>query len=81
MPGWWSARIRDISVGGLGLVVGNRLEPGTGLVVGLPSKKASWPRSVAGRVMHVHQQGDGAWAHGCAFAAPLSEPQLHDLLA
>jgi hypothetical protein len=79
--GWGAGQIRDISLGGLGLVVVHRLEPGTGVVVGLPSKKAGLPRVVTGQVRHVRQQPDGAWAHGCAFATQLTERQLQELLS
>jgi hypothetical protein len=37
----WSARVRDISVGGIGLVLGRRFEPGAGLAVDIPASATS----------------------------------------
>jgi hypothetical protein len=73
-------RVRDISAGGIALLLNHRFEPGTALIVELSakSKVASRPRPV--RVVHVTPEKNGRWIIGCAFVSKLSADELQGLL-
>lgn len=75
----WQGTIRDISSGGIGLVLRRRFERGTGLVIELPGG-GDEPATVLARVVHVKAQPGGAWALGCVFVSPLSDEELNALL-
>lgn len=74
----WQGSVRDISTGGIGLVLRRRFERGTGLVIELPG--GDEPTTVLVRVVHVKAQPGGAWALGCVFVSPLSDEELNALL-
>jgi hypothetical protein len=76
----WLGRVRDISVGGIALLLNHRFELGTALIVELSakSKVASRPRPV--RVVHVTPEKKGRWIIGCAFASILSADELQGFL-
>jgi hypothetical protein len=71
----WEARIRDISRGGLGLLLDRRLEPGTLITVDLPLTP-DCPRLLLARVVHATAQPDGGWLVGCALFDLLPEEEL-----
>lgn len=76
------ARVNDISIGGLGLHLGERFEAGTQLTVRLHTRSgepASALKEV--RVAHASEQADGTWLLGVAFLQALSEAELQVLLA
>jgi hypothetical protein len=75
----WNARIEDISLGGLSLVLRRRFEPGAGLALELPATATQPVSTVLVRVVHVKQQA-GSWLLGCAFVSRLSEEELKTLL-
>jgi hypothetical protein len=75
----WPARVRDISLTGICILVSRRFEPGTLLAVDLQNAAAELPSTLIGRVVRVNRQADGDWALGCVFATPLSEEELHTL--
>lgn len=75
----WTARVRDISSGGLCLVLGRRFERGAGLAIEVPGADSDSPSTLLARVVHVRAQGGGLWALGCAFVSPLSDEELEDL--
>jgi c-di-GMP-binding flagellar brake protein YcgR len=77
----WSGVIRDVSVGGLGLVLGRKYDAETILTVELQSKDRRFTRSLVARVVHVSPHEGGRWLHGCAFARPLEERELQALLS
>jgi hypothetical protein len=60
----WSATIRDISVGGVRLLVRRRFEPGAGLAIELRSHDGTEPYVVLARVVHAQAEGTapGPWA-------------------
>jgi PilZ domain len=72
----WSARVRDISRGGVNLQVNRLFEPGSFLRVDLPLGSDMTPRSLQVKVIHAHPQGPGKWSLGCAFDKPLAEEDL-----
>jgi hypothetical protein len=79
----WTARVRDISAGGVGLLLQHRFRPGTPLVIQLKGRGESWCRAVGARVVHATPvwAEDGAWwLVGCAFSSPLSEEELRILV-
>jgi len=76
----WSAQIRDLSEGGVGVVLRRRFEPGAGLAIEIPESESSSTTLLMGRVVHTTSLPGGLWLHGCAFVSPLSEDELNRLL-
>lgn len=72
----WTARARDISAGGVGLILRRRFEPGTGLALVLAGADAA----VYARVVHVTALAGIGWMHGCQFVNPLTPEELNHLL-
>jgi c-di-GMP-binding flagellar brake protein YcgR len=72
----WPARLKDISAGGIGLVVERRFEPGTMLAVDLVSTGSGSPRTLLSRVRHVTAQPEGEWLLGVALLREMSEEEL-----
>ena len=75
----WSAVIRDISAGGIRLVLRRRFEPGTGLAIELPGNDETY--TVLAKVIHVRATDDGSWALGCRFISELGDSEVERLLA
>jgi hypothetical protein len=79
----WPGKIRDISQGGVGLLLRHRFRPGTRLTVELRSHSGAYLRTVRARVVHAKPavvDGVVCWVLGCAFDQPLSEEELQPLL-
>jgi serine/threonine protein kinase len=74
----WTAQIRDISAGGIGLVINRRFEPGTVLRVKLPGSSSR--RLYLVRVVRVKADTARTWIAGCVFARPLSDEEVQSLL-
>ncbi len=72
----WSARVRDISQGGLNLQLNRSFESGSILNVDLPLGADLSPRTLQVKVVHAQNQGPGNWSLGCAFEKPLEEGDL-----
>jgi hypothetical protein len=72
----WPARLRDISAGGVGLVLGRRFEAGTLLAVDLANTASGSPRTLLSRVMHVTAQPEGEWLLGLALLREMGEDEL-----
>jgi hypothetical protein len=72
----WSARVRDISRGGLNLQLNRSFEQGSVLSVDLPLGADLSPRTLQVKVVHAQNQGPGKWSLGCAFEKPLDEGDL-----
>src|SRR6266705_6908346 len=62
----WSARVRDISRGGLNLQLNRSFEQGSVLSVDLPLGADLSPRTLQVKVVHTQNQGPGNWSLGCA---------------
>jgi hypothetical protein len=71
-----SARIRDVSQGGVNLLVPCAYEPGELLTVSLPSSEGHAPLTVLACVVHCHKLAEGEYALGCNFSQELSEEDL-----
>jgi len=76
----WPATIRNISRGGVGLVVDRRFERGTGLFIECQTKKAECVGPYMARVVHATSRPDGIWLLGCSFVRPLTDEQLNEFL-
>jgi hypothetical protein len=76
----WQGQIRDISRGGLGLVLNRRFEPGTALVLELVFPGATEPQSLLIKVVHVRAMPGNQWVLGCSFLSRLSEERLQRML-
>jgi hypothetical protein len=76
----WSAVVRDMSTGGLGLVVNRRFEPGTLLIVDVQDAEQTNSRSLLVRVVHVERDEENFWFLGCKFPTALTESELLSLM-
>lgn len=76
----WSGHVRDLSAGGVGVVLNRRFELGTLLTIEVLSNSDKPSRTFLGRVIHVHSQPDGSWHMGCRLANSLSEDDVQALL-
>jgi hypothetical protein len=74
------ATVLDVSRGGIGLLMAERLEPGTVLALQLQAKHTGQSRILSARVVYANQQPDGSWRVGCALGALFSEEELESLL-
>jgi hypothetical protein len=72
----WPARVRDISRGGVALILRRRFEPGAVLTMELEDPAGAVSRSVFARVIHVRPDEAGTWMLGCAFTGELSDDEL-----
>jgi hypothetical protein len=70
----WPASVWDVSLGGMGLLVERRFEPGSTLM--LLTAVNGLPRILQMEVVHVSAHASGQWLLGCTFARPLSEEEL-----
>jgi PilZ domain len=73
------ARIVDISVGGIGLILNKRFEEGTQLVVRLQTTAIARPLPV--KIVHVVEIAPDFYLLGGAFTAPFSADDLHKLVS
>jgi len=69
----YSARVQDISQGGVRLLVNQRFEPGTLLRILLN-------KAVEARLVHATPTPDNRWALGCEFTAVLTEQEVQNVL-
>ncbi len=69
----YSARVQDISQGGVRLLVNQRFEPGTLLRILLV-------KAIEARLVHATPTPDNQWTLGCEFTAVLSEQEVQNLL-
>lgn len=74
------ARVVNVSMQGIGLLMPCQLESGMELHIEMPSKDLAPNEALTAEVVHVRKAADGNWSIGCTFAKPLSEEQLQSLL-
>jgi hypothetical protein len=80
-PGWLGT-VRDISPGGVGLLLKHRFQPGTYLAVELRNGTGELLRTVRVRVVHaiaVLADGIDCWLLGCAFDQSLNDEDFRGL--
>jgi hypothetical protein len=72
-----AVRVRDISQTGIGLVLSNRVQPGTFLAVKLQGPRQTAPRVLRAKVVHASVQGDRrTWVLGCCFVGEMRKEDL-----
>jgi hypothetical protein len=79
----WPGKVRDISRGGIGLLLRHCFRCGTRLSIGLWDRAGTFLRTVQVRVVHVtplREEGGPVWLLGCVFDQPLTEEELQALL-
>ncbi len=74
------ARIWDVSLGGMALVVPHYYEPGELLSVVPEVLPESLSPALEARVLEVVPHGEGLWMARCEFLTPLGEDELDALL-
>jgi CheY-like chemotaxis protein len=72
----WPVRIRNLSAGGVGLVLGRWFEPGKLLIVLLPAEGREASRMVQARVLRTTKQPNSDWFLGCALLRELADDEL-----
>jgi hypothetical protein len=78
-PVRFTARLRNISLGGVSVSVDRPFEPGDLLSVELPGATEQSRCTVLACVVHVHRGAGGEWILGCTFSRELSEEDLEAL--
>jgi serine/threonine protein kinase len=76
----WPLVIRDVSEGGIGLLLARRFEPGTELFIEYGDQSRDSSRQLTAQVLRVQPESNGHWVHGCRFPVPLAEADLEILV-
>jgi serine/threonine protein kinase len=76
----WPLVVRDVSAGGIGVLLARRFEMGTELTIELMTGPDPVPRRLPARVVRIEPESLGHWVHGCAFRHPLSDEELDALI-
>jgi hypothetical protein len=75
------ARVRNISVGGISLLVNGPVEAGTILTVHLENDRHNFSRLIRLRVIYCLERPDGEWILGGSFLQRLTGEELRALLS
>jgi hypothetical protein len=75
-----TGRVRNISLGGVGLVVTSHVDPGTSLVVEVARTASGKAATMTVRVVHVRAMPIRGWFLGCVFPQPLAEADVKALV-
>ena len=75
----WLGRVRDVSPGGIALILNRRFQPGTMLMVDL-SANAEEGRGLQVRVVYSTPELKGRWIIGCAFGRVLTQAELQTFI-
>jgi hypothetical protein len=75
----WPAEIRDVSAGGIGLLVRRRFEPGTLLAVEPIRPAPEAPTLLLAQVAHATARPEGCWLLGCKLVRGLSQAEVRAL--
>jgi hypothetical protein len=76
----WPAEIRDLSAGGVGLLLGRRFERGTNLLVEVRPRRREAQRTLLARVVPVEPSAGQGWSVGCQLTQGFSGEELMELL-
>jgi hypothetical protein len=74
-----AARIRDVSMNGVGLMLSRRVEPGTLLAVTLANQARGFKKTVTVRVTHATPMS-GCYLVGGTFITPLTYQEMTTLV-
>src|SRR5579885_1732309 len=74
------ALARDISAGGIRLLLDQALPEGAALAIEIGGPPREAPRQLLARVIHARQNGAGDWLLGCAFDRAFDEDEVQALL-
>jgi hypothetical protein len=77
--GSWSAEIRDVSAGGIGLLLRRRFERGTLLAVEPIEPGPDAPTLLLVQVVRSTAQAEGRWLLGCQLVRELSASEVRAL--
>jgi serine/threonine protein kinase len=77
---YWPLVVRDVSPGGIGLLLARRFEPGTDLFIEYGDKAAKHPRKLSARVIRVQPEINGHWIHGCKFHKPVDDSEFMEMV-
>jgi hypothetical protein len=75
----WLGRVRDISQGGIALILRRQMQPETDLIIDLATRDGE-VRSLPARVVRVTLERNGCWITGCEFASTLSQEKLQSFI-
>jgi hypothetical protein len=75
----WPATLRDLSIKGVGLILGRRFEPGAALAIELPATPTRPANTLLARVVHATAQPGGRWLLGCSLVSELSLDELESI--
>ena len=75
----WKSRVRDISVGGVCLLLNGTFKPGTVLDIVFTNPRTNQTRTVQAAVVRNETKDDVHWAVACAFLQKLTEEELDAL--
>lgn len=73
----WGATVKNVSTGGMGVVLCFPFKPGTHLAVAIQAIEVR--RTLLVRVVHVLDQADGTWFLGCEFVRQLQEEEVEEI--
>jgi c-di-GMP-binding flagellar brake protein YcgR len=71
-----SARVRNISLGGINLAGDRPFQPGELLTIELPGANEESPCNVLACVVHCAEEQAGEWSLGCTFSRELTDEDL-----
>ena len=77
----WPARVQDLSTGGAGLVLEQRIDIGRFVLVELVSASGLFSRLLLTRVVHLSENPIGGFILGGEFISELPDTELRFLLA
>jgi len=77
----WPARVRNISVGGINLVLSRAVDVGDNLALDLRSNTRNFARALSVRVCYCVEHPSGDWIIGASFSQPLQDDELRAFLA
>jgi hypothetical protein len=76
----WFGQLRNISLGGAGLLLTRAFGAGTLLMLQLSDPVQGTPHTFPVRVIHARRDGTRGWLVGCEFISPLREEELRALV-
>ena len=74
------AKIRDLSLHGIGLIMNRQFKPKTVMTLELRSRKLAARVEIQVRVIHCQPSPDGTWSVGCEFRTPFTPEELQTVL-